>query len=64
MLPRYQFHAHKFIRKVTYAVYMLSEYPNVLQKLRAEILGRLGTQKAPESADLREMKYLRAVING
>lgn len=39
-------------------------YPNVLQKLRQEILDRVGSQRRPNFDDLREMKYLRAIING
>ncbi|EIN05570.1 cytochrome P450 [Punctularia strigosozonata HHB-11173 SS5] len=48
---------------VTFAVYMLAEHPQVLHKLRSEILSRLGGQRRPEPDDFRQMKYLRAVIN-
>jgi hypothetical protein len=34
-----------------------------MKRLRDEIIGRLGTSNHPTSDDLKEMKYLRAVIN-
>lgn len=43
---------------------MLTQNPAVLTRLREEILGRLGTSRRPTLDDFREMKYLRAVING
>jgi hypothetical protein len=43
---------------------MLAEHPNVLQRLRSEILGEIGSTKRPTYDDVRKMKYLRAVING
>jgi hypothetical protein len=43
---------------------MLAEYPNVLRRLRAEILEKVGSVRRPTYDDLKEMKYLRAVING
>ena len=43
---------------------MLSQHPNVLHKLREEILTVVGDSRSPALEDLREMKYLRAVING
>jgi cytochrome P450 len=49
---------------LTYAVYMLAENPNVLRRLRAEVLERVRTTKRPTFDDFKEMKYLRAFING
>jgi hypothetical protein len=43
---------------------MLTEHPDVLRRLRAEILGRVGGVRRPAYEDLKEMNYLRAVING
>ena len=43
---------------------MLSQHPNVLHKLREEILAVVGNSGNPTPDNLREMKYLRAVING
>ncbi|KAJ7182427.1 cytochrome P450 [Mycena crocata] len=48
---------------LTFAVYMLAERPEVLKKLRAEILSVVGPMRRPTHDDLREMKYLRAVLN-
>jgi hypothetical protein len=43
---------------------MLAEHPEVLKKLRDEILETVGPTRRPTFDDFREMKYLRAVING
>ncbi|KAH8832234.1 cytochrome P450 monooxygenase pc-1 [Flagelloscypha sp. PMI_526] len=48
---------------LTFLTHFLSIYPNICQKLRAEILGRVGPSRRPTFDDIREMKYLRAVIN-
>jgi len=60
---------------ITFAVYLLSQHPEVLQKLREEVqsvLAPSGTDspteetssaRAPSLEDLRKMPYLRAVIN-
>lgn len=43
---------------------MLAENPHVLSRLREEILSRIGPTGKPTFEDFREMKYLRAVLNG
>jgi len=43
---------------------MLADNPHVLRRLRQEILSVLGSEQAPTFEHVREMKYLRAVING
>lgn len=43
---------------------MLSQHPNVLHRLREEILSVVGNSRSPTLEELHEMKYLRAVING
>ncbi|KAJ7703697.1 cytochrome P450 [Mycena rosella] len=48
---------------LTFVIYMLTDHPAVLAKLRAEILATVGSARAPTPADFREMKYLRAVLN-
>ncbi|CAE6500583.1 unnamed protein product [Rhizoctonia solani] len=48
---------------LTFAVYMLAENPDIMAKLRAEVVGRLGTSNYPTPEDFKEMKYLRAVLN-
>ncbi|KAI9572479.1 cytochrome P450 [Boletus coccyginus] len=48
---------------LTFVVWMLSQHPNVLHKLREDILTVVGNSRSPTLEDLREMKYLKAVIN-
>ncbi|KAJ2932579.1 hypothetical protein H1R20_g4532, partial [Candolleomyces eurysporus] len=48
---------------LTYTIYMLAEHPDTLSRLREEILTSIGPDRKPTYADLREMKYLRAVLN-
>lgn len=38
-------------------------YPAVMARLREEILEQVGTTRRPDYDDIRDMKYLRAVIN-
>lgn len=49
---------------LTFAVYCLAMYPEVTKRLRAEIIEKVGLVNKPTHDDIREMKYLRAVING
>lgn len=48
---------------LTFAIYLLAEHPHVLAKLREEILGKFSTNRLPTYEDLRDLKYLRAVLN-
>ncbi|KAI0082443.1 cytochrome P450 monooxygenase pc-2 [Panus rudis PR-1116 ss-1] len=48
---------------LTYTIYLLSQHPDVLQRLRREILDTVGHTRRPTYDDVRTMKYLRAVIN-
>lgn len=43
---------------------MLSQHPDVLRRLREEILNKVGNSRRPNYDDMRDMKYMRAVING
>jgi len=43
---------------------MLAQHPPVLHRLRQEILKQVGPHRRPTFDDFREMKFLRAVING
>lgn len=43
---------------------MLAEHPEVLARLREEIIEKIGHIRRPDYDDFRNMKYLRAVING
>ncbi|EJD51740.1 cytochrome P450, partial [Auricularia subglabra TFB-10046 SS5] len=48
---------------LTFAVYFLSQHPEVLARLRDEVLAKFPEGQIPSYEDLREMKYLRAVLN-
>ena len=48
---------------LTFAVYALSQHPEVLNRLRAEVLKVVGSARRPSYDDIREMKYMRAFIN-
>ena len=43
---------------------MLAEHPDVLRRLRKEIIDKVGLNRRPSYKDIKDMKYLRAVING
>ena len=45
------------------AVYKLSQHPNILHRLREEIITKVGTRR-PTYDDIKDLKYLRAFING
>ncbi|KAF8164833.1 cytochrome P450 [Crassisporium funariophilum] len=49
---------------LTYAFYMLAEHPKIADRLRQEIFAKVGPSNRPTYDDMREMKYLRAFING
>ncbi|TFL02950.1 cytochrome P450 [Pterulicium gracile] len=48
---------------LTFVVYMLAEHPDVLRRLREEILDQVGPTNMPTYDDVRVMKFLRAVLN-
>jgi hypothetical protein len=43
---------------------MLAEHPDVLARLRREIVGAVGLIGKVGPENLKEMKYLRAILNG
>ena len=45
-------------------VYMLAQEPQVLHRLRQEVLNQVGNSRRPTLDDFKYMKYMRAVING
>jgi len=49
---------------MTFMVYLLSQHPDILSRLRAEVLENVGPSAVPTYDNIRNMKYLRAVING
>ena len=42
---------------------MLAEHPEFAQRLRKEVMDTVGLRR-PTPDDIRDMKYLRAFING
>ncbi|CAK5276731.1 unnamed protein product [Mycena citricolor] len=48
---------------LTFVTYFMAIYPDVAKKLRAEVLEHCGPQQSPTYQNVREMKYMRAVIN-
>ncbi|QRV88399.1 cytochrome P450 family protein [Ceratobasidium sp. AG-Ba] len=48
---------------LTFAIYLLAMHPEVMAKLRAEVLAHVGSANYPTPDNFRDMKYLRAVIN-
>ncbi|KAI3611978.1 cytochrome p450 monooxygenase pc-3 [Moniliophthora roreri] len=48
---------------LTFTIYFLCIYPNVTARLREEILAKVGPNRRPTYDDVKDMKYLRAVIN-
>ncbi|KAJ6595533.1 cytochrome P450 monooxygenase CYP63 [Mycena vulgaris] len=48
---------------LTFVMYFFAMYPAVCDRLRNEILASLGSEESPTYDSLRNMKYLRAVLN-
>ncbi|KAH8662318.1 cytochrome P450 [Xylariales sp. PMI_506] len=48
---------------LSWAVYELSRYPEKYRRLRNEVLDTVGRENTPTYADLKNMMYLRHVIN-
>nr|UNW45409.1 cytochrome P450 monooxygenase [Amylostereum areolatum] len=48
---------------LTFAVYLLASHPDVLARLREEVLGKVDRLRRPDIDDLKELPFLRAVIN-
>ncbi|KAI6099097.1 cytochrome P450 [Pisolithus sp. B1] len=42
---------------------MLSQHPKVLERLRTEVLSKVGSSGRPTYDDVRGVKYMRVVIN-
>ena len=49
---------------LTLVFYFLSMYPEILGRLREEIMEQVGPTRMPTYDDVKDLKYLRAVING
>ncbi|KAL1878643.1 hypothetical protein Daus18300_001918 [Diaporthe australafricana] len=48
---------------LSWTIYELGRHPEIVAKLRAEILSAVGPQRTPTYADLKGMKYLQNVMN-
>ncbi|KAJ3576023.1 hypothetical protein NP233_g712 [Leucocoprinus birnbaumii] len=48
---------------LTFSLYMLIEHPEVEQRLRKEILEKVGSERSPTIEDIRDLRYLRAFLN-
>ncbi|KAG2062786.1 cytochrome P450, partial [Suillus decipiens] len=48
---------------LTSVVYLLAMHPEFLTRLREEIISKVGLTRRPTYDNIREMKYLRAVLN-
>ncbi|KAL1841119.1 hypothetical protein VTJ49DRAFT_7397 [Mycothermus thermophilus] len=48
---------------LSWTIYELARHPEVVEKLRAEILSVVGPTRAPTYDDLKSMKYLQNVMN-
>lgn len=49
---------------LTFSVYMMAQHPAIMEKLRVEVLAKVGENRRPTFDDLREMKFMKAFING
>ena len=49
---------------LTYSFYMLAEHPDIERRLREEIYEKVGETGRPTYDQIREMKYMRAFLNG
>ncbi|KAJ7592412.1 cytochrome P450 [Mycena floridula] len=48
---------------LTIAVYILSQRPDIVARLRHEMMEKVGPSKRPTYDDIRDMRYMRAFIN-
>ncbi|KAF8332425.1 cytochrome P450 monooxygenase pc-1 [Amanita rubescens] len=48
---------------LTFIFYQLAMHPQIMTRLRQEILDKVGPTRMPNQNDIRDMRYLRAVIN-
>jgi cytochrome P450 len=49
---------------LTFVVYLMAMHPEVMIRLRQEILDKVGPTRMPNQSDIKYLTYLRAVING
>lgn len=49
---------------LTFSVYVLTRHPDIEMRLRQEILEKVGPHQRPTYETMREMRYVRAFLNG
>lgn len=49
---------------LTFAFYMLTQHPDIERRLREEIFEKVGPTGNPTYEHMREMKFMRAFLNG
>jgi len=49
---------------LTYSMYMLVEHPEIERRLRQEIFDVVGPSTRPTQENIRNMKFMRAFLNG
>jgi len=49
---------------LTFSIYMLTEHPDIEQRLRQEIMDIVGLTSKPTYEHMRHMKYTKAFLNG
>ena len=49
---------------LTFSFYMLSEHPDIEKRLRREIYEKVGRTGSPTYDQMRELKHMRAFLNG
>ncbi len=45
-------------------MYMIAQHPDIERRLREEVFDKVGPSSIPMYENMREMKYLRAFLNG
>uniref|UniRef100_A0A0W0FDY0 Cytochrome p450 n=1 Tax=Moniliophthora roreri TaxID=221103 RepID=A0A0W0FDY0_MONRR len=48
---------------LTFGIYVLTQRPDIAQRLRDEVMKHVGPTSAPSYDDIKEMKFLRAFLN-
>lgn len=49
---------------LTFSMYMLAEHPDIEKRLRHEIFEKVGGNGRPTYDQMRDMRFMRAFLNG
>lgn len=49
---------------LTFSMYMLTQHPYIEKRLREEIFDKVGPMGRPTYDQMRDMKFMRAFLNG